>query len=433
MKNSTIKPEQAQTSTHRATRRRFLGGAVRAASAVAVGASGAMAAPRSRAQSIEAGSPPWMTTPGAPFRGYGQPSRHEAKVLRALTPGYGALAPGTGTSRTPLQLLDGTITPNGLHFERHHNGVPDIDPAQHKLLIHGLVKRPLFFTLASLLRYPMVSRICFIECSGNSGPNTLAQAPQAPLGMVHGLVSCSEWTGVPLSLLLNEAGLEPGAKWLLAEGADSAAMSRSIPIEKALDDTLVALYQNGEHVRPEQGYPMRLVLPGWEGNMSVKWLRRLKVTEGPTHTRDETSKYSDLMPDGKARQFTFAMGVKSIITRPSFGLAMQGSGLYEITGLAWSGAGRIASVEVSSDGGRSWRRATLAGPVLPQSLTRFRIPWEWNGAEAMLQSRATDDKGNVQESRAAWTAQYSPGNRFHNTMIQTWAVGTDGTVRNVYL
>jgi sulfane dehydrogenase subunit SoxC len=433
MKKSTIKPDQAQASTPRATRRRFLSHGVKAAGAIAAGASGTMVAPRSGAQTIGADSPSWMMTPGTPFRGYGQPSKHEAKVLRALTPGYGALAPGVGTSRTPLQLLDGAITPNGLHFERHHNGVPDIDPAQHKLLIHGLVKRPLAFTLASLLRYPMASRVCFVECSGNSGPNTLPQAPQAPLGMIHGLVSCSEWTGVPLSLLLDEAGLEPQAKWLLAEGADSAAMSRSIPIEKALADTLVALYQNGEHIRPEQGYPVRLVLPGWEGNMNVKWLRRLKATAGPTHTRDETSKYTDLIPDGKARQFTFAMGVKSIITRPSFGLAMQGPGLYEITGLAWSGAGSIASVEVSTDGGKRWKRAALAGPVLPCSLTRFRLPWEWNGSEAMLQSRATDEKANVQESRAAWTAQYSPANRFHNTMIQTWAVGADGSIRNVYL
>jgi sulfane dehydrogenase subunit SoxC len=416
-----------------AARRHFLGDVIKGAGAVAVGASGTLTTALSNAQSIGADSPAWMKAPGAPFRAYGQPSKHEAKVARLLTPGYGPLAPGTGTSRTPLQLLEGTITPSGLHFERHHNGVPDIDPPQYKLLIHGMVRKPLIFTIDSLMRYPMISRILFIECAGNSGPNTLPNAPQVPIGMVHGLISCSEWTGVPLSLLLDEAGVEPGAKWLLAEGADAAAMSRSIPLEKARDDTLVALFQNGEHIRPEQGYPVRLVLPGYEGNMSVKWLRRLKVTDGPTHTKDETSKYSDLMPDGRARQFTFVMGVKSIITRPSFGFTMHGPGLYEVSGLAWSGSGRVTGVDVSADGGRSWRRAVLSAPVLSQSVTRFRIPWEWNGREAMLQSRATDDKGNVQETRAAWTAQYSPGNRFHNTMIQTWAVGADGSIRNEYL
>jgi sulfane dehydrogenase subunit SoxC len=196
---------------------------------------------------------------------------------------------------------------------------------------------------------------------------------------------------------------------------------------------MIALYQNGERLRPEQGYPARLLLPGWEGNMSVKWLRRIKVTDGPTHTKDETSKYSDLMADGKARQFTFEMGVKSVITQPSGGMTMQGSGLYEISGLAWSGAGRIVKVEVSTDGGASWKEAALQTPVLPKSLTRFRTPWEWNGASAMLQSRATDERGNAQEARTTWTARYSPGNRFHNNMIQTWAVAADGSVKNVYL
>jgi sulfane dehydrogenase subunit SoxC len=411
-------------------RRTFL---TRSAGVVGAAVAGITAPVGRAAEEALAGSPSWMLSPGKPMSGYGQPSRHEAKVLRALAPNYGKLDPGSGTSRTPLQLLEGTITPNGLHFERHHNGAPDIDPAQHKLLIHGLVKKPVAFSVAALLRYPMVSRTCFIECAGNSAINTLPKAPQTTAGMIHGVISCSEWTGVPLALLLNEAGLEAAGKWLLAEGADSAAMSRSIPVDKALDDALVALYQNGERIRPEQGYPLRLVVPGWEGNMNVKWLRRLKATDGPTHTKDETSKYSDLMPDGKARQFTFVMGVKSVITRPSGGMTMQGPGLYEVSGLAWSGAGRITRVEVSSDGGAHWRDASLSGPSLPKSFVRFRLPWEWNGAEAMLQSRATDDKGRVQESRAAWTAQYSSGNRFHNTMIQTWAVDSEGRINNVYL
>ena len=346
---------------------------------------------------------------------------------------FGAVAPGTGASFTPLQSLDGTITPNGLHFERHHNGVPDIDPAQHRLLIHGLVKRPLFFSVDALLRYPMVSRICFIECGGNSFRNTLPEPPQVPCGMIHGLLSCSEWVGVPLATLLAEAGVDTKGKWILAEGADSATMSRSIPMEKVLDDALIALYQNGETIRPEQGYPMRLLLPGWLGNMNVKWLRRIKVTDGPTHTRDETSHYTDLKPDGKARQFTYVMEVKSVITHPSGGMTMHGPGFYQISGLAWSGRGRIIKVEVSADGGQSWAEAALQGPVLPQSLTRFRIPWQWNGGPAMLQSCATDEKGHVQETHKEWAAHYSPANRYHSNAVQTWHVTDEGSVRNVYL
>jgi sulfane dehydrogenase subunit SoxC len=418
--------ERSDHSMH-SDRRAFLA----QAAGIAAGTAAAWATPARAAQGADA-PPVWMRAPGAPMRGYGQPSKHEGKVLRAVVPNFGELAPGTGTARTPLQLLEGTITPNGLHFERHHNGVPDIDPTQHTLLIHGLVRKPIEFSIEALLRYPMVSRTCFIECAGNSGLNTLLKPPQTTAGMIHGLVSCSEWTGVPLSLLLKEAELDADAQWLLAEGADSAAMSRSIPVRKALDDALIALYQNGERIRPEQGYPVRLLLPGYEGNMQVKWLRRLKATDAPTHTKDETSKYSDLMRDGKARQFTFVMGVKSVITRPSGGMTMQGPGLYELSGLAWSGAGRITRVDVTNDGGATWKQADL-GQSLPQSLTRFRLPWEWNGAPALLQSRASDAKGNVQETRAEWNALYSPGNRFHNTMIQTWAVNRDGTINNVYL
>ena len=430
---SDVVPLQA-TSGETLDRRGFLERGIKAAGAVAVGGlTGAAASSVQAAEPIGAGFPSWVTIPGAPFRGYGQPSKFEEKVQRALTPGYGTLAPGTGTSRTPLQSLTGTITPSGLHFERHHNGVPAIDPAQHQLLIHGMVTKPLVFTVAALLRYPTISRTCFIECAGNSGANTLPKAPQTSCGVIHGLVSCSEWTGVPLALLLDEAGIDPGATWLLAEGADSAAMSRSVPLERSLDEAMIALYQNGERIRPEQGYPLRLLLPGWEGNMSVKWLRRLKLTDGPTHTKDETSKYSDLMPDGKARQFTFGMAVKSVITQPSGGMTMQGAGLYEIAGLAWSGAGRITKVEVSTDGGANWKEATLQAPVLPKALTRFRLAWEWDGAPAMLQSRATDDKGDVQHTRGTWTAQYSPAHRYHNSMIQTWVVNADGSVNNVYL
>jgi len=246
-------------------------------------------------------------------------------------------------------------------------------------------------------------------------------------------MSCSEWTGVPLATLMDEAGVDRGAGWVLAEGADAAAMSRSVPIEKAMDDAMIALYQNGERLRPEQGYPVRLLLPGWEGNMSVKWLRRIKATEGPTHTKDETSKYTDLQPDGRALQFTFEMGVKSVITKPSSTMKLPRSGFYEISGIAWSGAGRIRRVEVSADGGATWADAALTGEERPKSLVRFRLPWEWTGKEAVLQSRATDEKGQVQPTRTAWRAQYSPGNIYHNHSIVSWSVGADGSVKNVYV
>ncbi len=398
-----------------------------AASSAAIGSSAT--------QSAEAAAldvPSWMKTPGAIFKGYGMPSGHEAEVQRGILQPYGDLAPGAGVSMTPLHQLAGTITPNGLHFERHHNGVPDIDPGQHKLLIHGLVERNLTFDVEALSRYPMTSQTCFIECSGNSFFNAIAEPQQMPCGMIHGLVSCSEWTGVSLAVLLDEAGIDPAATWLLAEGADAAGMSRSIPMEKAKADAMIALYQNGERIRPEQGYPMRLMLPGFEGNMSVKWLRRLKVTDAPTHTKDETSKYTELMPDGKARQFTYTMGVKSTITHPSFGMTMAGPGLYEISGFAWSGAGAIQKVEVSADGGQSWAEAALQSPVLPMSLTRFRLPWSWNGGPATLQSRAMDDRGRVQASRDAWTSQYGPGQIYHYNAIQSWQVADNGEISNVF-
>lgn len=386
------------------------------------------------ARSIGEDAPGWMKTPGLPLRAYGSPSPHEKDVVRAVLKIYGDMAPGTGVSLTPLQHMRGTITPNGLHFERSHNGIPEIDPARHELVIHGMVKQPLVFSIENLLRYPMVSRLCFIECAGNSFfmSNLFPEAKLVPVGHIHGLVSCAEWTGIPLAVLLEEAGLDPSAKWLLAEGADAAAMSRSIPLEKAMEDTLVALYQNGERIRPEQGYPVRLVVPGFEGNMNVKWLRRIKVTDGPTHTKDETSKYTELMPDGRARQFTYTMGVKSTITRPAAGLTMQGAGFYEVSGLAWSGHGTIAKVEVSADGGASWAEAQLAEPVHSRCLTRFRVPWRWEGAPTILQSRAYDDQGNVQPTRTAWSKQYAAGQLYHCNAIQSWQINADGSINNVY-
>jgi sulfane dehydrogenase subunit SoxC len=375
--------------------------------------------------------PPWSTTPGPPPDGYGERSRFEEAVQR--TAGSLPGAPGAGSSRTPLEALEGIVTPNALHFERHHNGVPDIDPAQHRLLIHGLVERPLTFDLDALGRYPQVSAIRFIECSGNSGNLSNPEPPQQTAGGLHGLVSCAEWTGVPLSVLLDEAGLDRAASWIVAEGADAAAMSRSVPLQKAMDDAVVALYQNGEHLRPSNGYPMRLLLPGWEGNMNVKWLRRIQVTDQPAMTKDETSKYSDLGRDGRASLFTFQMEVKYVITSPSGGMTLRGAGLYQISGLAWSGNGRIRRVEISADGGASWAEAALTEPVLPKALTRFRLPWRWSGGPAVLMSRAIDDGGAVQPTRAALIGERGANYRYHYHAIQSWGVTDAGAISNVYV
>jgi sulfane dehydrogenase subunit SoxC len=371
--------------------------------------------------------PPWMRVPGTGMSGYGFPATYEKKVQRIGTGTTGNVA-----SRTPLEQLNGMITPNGLHFERHHSGVPDIDPNAHRLLIHGLVRRPLVFTMDSLIRYPMVSRIQFIECSGNSLTSLRPAPPAGSCGALHGLVSCSEWTGVPLAILLAEAGADRGAEWLLAEGADAAAMSRSVPMGKAMDDALLVLYQNGERLRPENGYPVRLLLPGYEGNMSVKWLRRIKVTAAPTMTRDETSKYTDLLASGESLMFTYPMEVKSVITAPSPGLTLTGPGLYEISGLAWSGSGKIRKVEVSADGGRTWGEAALAEPVLSKAMTRFRMAWRWNGGPAVLKSRAIDEGGAIQPTRDKLVADKGTQFFYHYNAIQAWSVASSGEVTNVY-
>ena len=282
------------------------------------------------------------------------------------------------------------------------------------------------------MRYPMESRVAFIECAGNSA--LLYQKEPAPFGVqpLHGLLSCAEWTGVRLAVLLEEAGIDPSAQWILAEGADASGMSRSVPLAKAMGDALIAIYQNGEPVRPSNGYPIRLLLPGYEGNMNVKWLRRIKLTEGPTMTKDETSKYTMLLNDGKSLQFCFTQEAKSVITRPSPGLTMGAPGLYEITGLAWSGYGRIAKVEVSADGGASWAQAALQEPVLPMAVTRFRAPWRWAGGPTILQSRTTDDSGYMQPSRSKLIADRGARANFHFNGIISWGVAESGEVRHVY-
>ena len=376
--------------------------------------------------------PKWMTEQGEPILSpaYGQPSKYEKEVVRRATD-----LTTTNTSSwsfTPLQDLHGIITPNGLFFERHHAGVPDIPPDQHRLMIHGLVARPLLLSMDELMRFPSVSRIHFIECSGN----TLTQwktATQETVQGSHGLLSCVEWTGVPLSTLLQEVGVRPEGKWILAEGADAAAMTRSIPMEKAMDDALVAYGQNGEALRPEQGYPVRLVLPGYEGNTQIKWLRRLKVGDKPWYTREETSKYTDLMPDGKAREFSLIMEAKSVITRPTSTDRLRGAGFYEVSGLAWSGHGRITRVDVSTDGGDNWQQAQLQEPILPKALTRFRFPWRWNGEPALLQSRAIDETGYVQPTHSDLVRARGTNSVYHYNAIYTWQVNPGGEINNVHV
>jgi sulfane dehydrogenase subunit SoxC len=360
--------------------------------------------------------------------GYGSRSQFESEVRWAN--------PSRTASFTPMHPGYGIITPSGLHYERHHGGIPNIDPTRHRLIIHGMVDRPIKYSLADLKRFPTVSRMHFIECSGTTG-SEIMKANEPTVQRTHGLVSTSEWTGVPLSTLLKQVGLKPDAAWVLAEGSDAAVMTRSVPIDKCLSDALVVFAQNGEAIRPEQGYPMRLFLPGWEGNISIKWLRRLEVSDKPYYTREETSKYTDLITTtGKARIFTFTMDAKSVITFPSGEMRLPGSGFYEITGLAWSGRGKIARVEISIDSGKTWNLASLQDPVLPICQTRFRFPWVWNGTPAVLQSRATDETGYTQPTHVQLIAERGPLESgplfYHMNAIQSWAVEPDGSVKNVH-
>ncbi len=373
---------------------------------------------------------PWMKIPGQRFSNYGQPSAHERQTIRWTM--SNSMVEGNGVSWTPLHELEGSLTPNGLHFERHHNGVPQIDPAKHQLLIHGKLAKQLVFNIADLKRYPMSSQFCFIECGGNSNAAWRQQPIQTAAGYFHGMVSCSEWTGVPLRLLLNEAGLKADASWVIAEGADAAMSHISIPLEKALDDCILALYQNGERVRPENGYPLRLIVPGWEGVLNVKWLRRLHITDQPVMARNETAKYTDLLPSGKARQFSFVMQAKSLITSPSFGQKLPEAGLYQISGLAWSGQGKIKKVEVSADGGTSWAEAELQQPVLAKCFTRFRIPWQWDGKPVILKSRAIDETGYQQPEREELLAKRGRHGFFHYNAIVSWAISARGQITHVY-
>lgn len=362
---------------------------------------------------------------------YGYPSKYESHVVRRTVPWLTADSVAS-ISMTPLQDLKGIITPNGLVFERYHGGVPQIPMEEHRLIIHGLVERPIIFTMEDLMRFPSVSEIKFIECPANGGMEWKGAQMEA-LQFTHGMLSCCEWTGVPLRVLLEEVGVKPEGKWILAEGADGAHMSRSIPLEKALDDTLVVYAQNGEMLRPEQGYPLRLLNPGWEGNTSVKWLRRLEVGDEPWYHREETSKYTDLMPDGRARKFTFVQETNSVITHPCPENPIKHAGFIEIEGLAWSGRGKIKRVDISFDGGVSWVQAQLKGLVLDKALTRFSLITKWDGQPWLLQSRAVDESGYVQPTLGQLRNVRGGNSIYHKNSIHTWKVAPTGEVTNVQI
>lgn len=361
---------------------------------------------------------------------YGVPSSYETNLLRRESPGLTRVS-AASVAFSPLQGLFGIITPSGLHFERHHQGWHDIDPSTHRLMINGMVKRQKVYTMDDLMRMPSVSRMHFIEC----GANTAMEWGNVAVPSVqysHGMLSCSEFTGVPLSVLLEDCGFDKGnAKVVLAEGADGSSMTRTIAIDRALDDVLVAWGMNGEMLRPENGYPLRLVVPGVQGVSWVKWLRRIEVGDKPYASKDEAIHYMDAMPDGTYRQYTSVQECKSVITSPSAGQALLDTGYYNITGLAWTGRGKIKRVDVSVDGGKNWRTARLETPLLSKCLTRFNIDWEWNGNPAVLQSRAIDETGYVQPKINELRAVRGTRSIYHNNAIQSWQVARSGEVSNV--
>jgi len=376
--------------------------------------------------------PPHTTHLGNPvaMRGYGLPSQYEGATLRRESPGLTKVRESS-VAFTPLQNLFGIITPSGLHFERHHSGWSDIDPKHHRLMVHGLVKKPKVYTLDDLMRLPSVSRIHFLECGANTSMEWASPAVPT-VQYTHGMLSCSEFTGVPLSVLLDDCGADLSqAQAVLAEGADGSSLTRSIPMDHALDDVLVAWGMNGEMLRPENGYPLRLVVPGVQGVSWVKWLRRLKLGDQKFATRDESIHYIDALPNGLYRQYSGIQECKSVITTPSGGQRLIEHGFYNITGLAWSGRGKIKRVDVSVDGGRNWQTAALQEPVLSKCLTRFNLPWRWNGERCILQSRAIDETGYVQPTYAALRAVRGSQSVYHNNAIQSWRLDATGEVLNV--
>ena len=419
-------------------RREFLRGAFTSA----IAAAGAGTALVSAAQSGSAGAfegdpnilnlPEHSTGLGQPVAavGYGSPSKWEKNLQRRESPGLTRVSAGS-VSFAPLQGFFGIITPNGLHFERHHQGWWDIDPSKHRFMINGLVKNPKVYTMDDLMRLPSVSRMHFIECGANTGMEW-GNVAVPTVQYSHGMLSCCEFTGVPLSVLLEDCGYDKRkGKFLLAEGADGSGMTRTIAIDRALDDCFVAYAMNGEMLRPENGYPLRLVAPGIQGVSWVKWLRRIEVGDKPYATKDEVLHYVDLMPDGKLRQYTSIQECKSVITTPSGGQTLLDKGFYNVSGLAWSGHGKIKRVDVSFDGGKNWKSARIESPVLSKCLTRFNVNWQWDGRETVLQSRAIDDTGYVQPKINQLRAVRGTRSIYHNNAIQSWKIAASGEVSNV--
>lgn len=420
----------------RTDRRRFLAAAAAAAGAGAaafIGRSAAAAPPGAHDYPVPADPTKEQGRLTNADGGYGSRSQFESEVRWR----FPTATKESSWTMTPLDKGEGIVTPSGLHFERHHGGIPTINPAAHTLTVHGMVNTPKTFTMADLKRFPSVSRFHFIECSGN-GLTEWKQPTLKTAQGTHGLTSTSEWTGVPVSTILRECGVKDGAAWVLAEGRDAAVMTRSIPIDKMWNDAMLAYAQNGEAIRPEQGYPLRLLLPGFEGNTHIKWLRRLDVSDKPFMSREETSKYTDLLKGGKARQFSFTMEAKSVITFPSGEMKLPGPGFYEVTGLAWSGRGKVKRVEVSTDGGQNWGLAELQEPIMSICHTRFRFPWRWDGKAAILQSRCQDETGYVQPTIKQLVdvrgldGHPKFGSIYHLNGIQSWAVASDGSVKNVH-
>lgn len=334
----------------------------------------------------------------------------------------------TGPGYAPIQDFFGTITPTDLQFQRHHAGIPLIDPAKWKLLVHGMTDKALAFGYEDIRRFPSVTRVAFLECSGNGRNAYRAPKEDLTAQKIDGLINNLEWTGVPLSLVLREAGVKPEAKWLFAEGGDASRLARSIPLEKAMDDALLVYAANGEPLRQAHGFPVRLFLPGWEANMSVKWLRRLELRAEPVMTRDETGKYTDPLADGTVRMFSWVLDAKSIITQPSHPTRLSGPGWWPVTGIAWSGRGRIQRVEVSTDDGASWSEAELLGKVEDKAVVRFRHMWRWDGQPTVLLSRATDETGYVQPSLAEFKKVRGAGTDYHFNFIRGWRIAQDGAV-----
>ncbi len=367
---------------------------------------------------------------GVDARPYGSPSQFESDAVRRDVAWLTA-DPKSSVNFTPLHKLEGIITPNGLCFERHHGGIAEIAPQDHRLMINGLVDTPLVFTMEDLKRFPRHNQVYFLECAANTGMEwrgSQLNGCQFTHGMVHNVM----YTGIKLKDVLAEAGVQLKGKWLLPEGADPSHMTRSIPIEKAMDDCMLVFAMNGEALRPEQGYPLRLVVPGWEGNMWVKWLRRIEVGDQPWHQREETSKYTDLLADGRARRFTWTMDVKSVITNPSPQAPItHGRGRTVLSGLAWSGHGHVKGVDVSVDGGRNWHKARIDGPSLSKSVHRFYYEFDWDGSELFLQSRAIDEKRHIQPTKNALREARGENSIYHNNGIQTWHIRPDGSAENV--